>query len=362
MGLHNPRFQSADINYSPKPILWCVNHYGPNNQLRDLVKCAIIAKMHGYILMAPPLFPHYAARMHQMQWFHDYYDLQKLNNFVNTITLDEYIRSKSPSSPNIPFDCYVEQSKSVAERKWYPKNTLSSVQHYFKMQIRFRNHINITTLSLNMSQLGETMSSCSSIFLHIHYTAFHEMFSTKNALVESVFTHITRTYWIRQAATQIIDRLSTFWHVPSNKTQPTKKLAVAHFRLGDHIVMNMSTYVRQLQTLFDDDLQVTHLHIMCPFLNATDVQYIAESLPIPFSTSMKIFDHVKTTFHEFSFSVLEQEVAFQAPIFIGSPWTTYSGTVVMQKIFQESGIVYMFSRKNGDKPYLMDNGNVKYST
>jgi hypothetical protein len=99
---------------------------------------------------------------------------------------------------------------------------------------------------------------------------------------------------------------------------------------------------------------------MCPYLNAIDIRNLTENLPIPFTITQDLLSHVRYVLDDYMFSVLEQEIAYQAPIFLASPWTTYSATVLMQKVYQEKGIVYILSSKEKIQPLLVTKKNVKY--
>ena len=50
------------LHHTFSQYLWCVNHYGPNNQLKDFVKCGAIAMMNNYTLVSPPLYAHYSQK------------------------------------------------------------------------------------------------------------------------------------------------------------------------------------------------------------------------------------------------------------------------------------------------------------
>ena len=108
-------------------------------------------------------------------------------------------------------------------------------------------------------------------------------------------------------------------------------LAVIHIRLGDHTVMNISMYIKQILYLLKTNVYFTHLHIMCPYLNLVDIKQLNDSLPIPFTTTQILLNHTRFILDDYLFDVLEQEIAYQAPIFLASPWTTYSATVFNAK-------------------------------
>ncbi len=81
-----------------------------------------------------------------------------------------------------------------------------------------------------------------------------------------------------------------------NKNHSQKRLttlAVIHMRLGDHTVMSVSMYIQQILYLIKNGVQFTHLHIMCPYLNAADIRNLTESLPIPFTITQHLLSHLR---------------------------------------------------------------------
>ncbi len=131
-------------------------------------------------------------------------------------------------------------------------------------------------------------------------------------------------------------------------------------RLGDYTVMSLSMYIKQILLLINSTVHFTHLHIMCPFLSSTDIKQLNDSLPIAFTTTQHLLDHVHFVLDDYLFDVLEQEIAYQAPIFLASPWTTYSATVLMQKVYQQKGIVYVLSKNSDSRPFLVTKKNARY--
>ena len=131
-------------------------------------------------------------------------------------------------------------------------------------------------------------------------------------------------------------------------------------RLGDYVVMSVSTYIKQILYLLNTDARISHLHIMCPYLNATNIQRLIDSLPVPFTTTQHLFQHLSFVLDHYLFDILEQEIAHQAPVFIASPWTTYSATILMQKVYQQKGTVYILSAKGNRNPLLVTKLNAKY--
>lgn len=338
-----------------RPYFWCINHYGPNNQLKDFFKCTILAMMFNYTLIIPPLYPHYNDRIRGIQWFEHFYDLDQLSSAVQFVTLEEFFKEKRIENNKVPIDCYLRQTDLVKGRTWYVHNTLNSVQRAFRIQIQFKQTVDLSR-HLNYQELFDKSRMCSSIFLHIHYTTFHQFFLSPNNALQKIFEHFHRNSLIQRMTSQLIRSIPTF--LPRNLSLTT--LAVIHIRLGDFNVMSLSMYIRNILHLIKTGVRFTHLHVMCPNLNPSQLKELKDNLPIPFTTSQQILSQVRSIFDEYLFDIFEQEIALQAPIFIASPWTTYSATIIMQKVYQDKGIVYVLSRNGRGKPLLVTKKNVKY--
>jgi hypothetical protein len=351
---------SSIIEKSSPQYLWCVNHYGPNNQLKDFIKCCIIATQNNYTLIIPPLFPHYGRRKTQhIQWFDQFYDLKQLSLAVNLITLDQFIPQVKSNGKIVRIDCYIRQIELISNRMWYPTNILNSMQNYYKIKIDFSRYINLSR-HFDLKELSSKSQNCSSIFLHIHYTTFPQFFSSPNIHIQSIFEHFRRTILIQRMASQLITLLPQLVIGKNQSQNKFSTLAVVHMRLGDYTVMSLSMYIKQILLLINSTVHFTHLHIMCPFLSSTDIKQLNDSLPIAFTTTQHLLDHVHFVLDDYLFDVLEQEIAYQAPIFLASPWTTYSATVLMQKVYQQKGIVYVLSKNSDSRPFLVTKKNARY--
>ncbi|UJR10583.1 hypothetical protein I4U23_014782 [Adineta vaga] len=354
------RSKSNHSMVQSRQYLWCVNHYGPNNQMRDFIKCCIIARLNNYTIVIPPFFPHYGRRRTQnIQWFDQFYDLKQLNKVVDLITIDQFVSQMTNSSKKLMLDCYMRQIELINNRMWYPQNTLISIERTYKIKINFHRQLNLSK-HLNINEIALKSKNCSSIFLHIHYTVFAQFFQNPDAHTRTIFEHIHRTPLIQRLALQLINSLP---ELLPNKTSSEKKfytLAVIHMRLGDYTVMNVSMYIQQILLLINNKIHFTHLHIMCPYLNSTHVKQLTEKLPVPFTISQYLLNHVRFVLDDYIFDVLEQEIAYQAPIFLASPWTTYSATILMQKVLHNKGVVYILSRNMKQPPILVTKKNVRY--
>jgi hypothetical protein len=339
--------------------LWCVNHYGPNNQLKDFIKCCIIALINNYTLIIPPLYPHYGDDRRDIQWFDHFYDLKQLSLVLNIITLDQFVPKMKTNGKKLMIDCYIQQIELVAGRYWYSKNTLISIQNYYKISVDFHHHINLSR-HFTMNDISSKSRNCSSMFLHIHYTAFSQFFVTPNIHVQKIFEYLRRTALIQRMASQSIKLLPQLVMNKNQSKTSLTNLAVVHMRLGDHIVLSVSTYIKQILFLINNGVRFTHLHIMCPYLTTSDIKQLNDSLPVAFTTTQQLLNHLNFVLDGYLFDVLEQEIAYQAPFFIASPWTTYSATVLMQKVYQQKGTVYVFSTKLDSRPFLVTKKNVKY--
>jgi len=346
------------LHNTSSQYIWCVNHYGPNNQLKDFFKCCIIAMINNYTLIIPPLYPHYGDQIRGIQWFDHFYDLKQLSLVLNIITLDQFIPPKI-NKKKVMIDCYIRQIELVKNRMWYPLNALTSIKNNYKINIDFYRYINLSS-RFDMNELSNKAKNCSSIFLHIHYTAFGHFFSSANIYTRSIFENLRRNALIQRMASESIKLLPQLVIGKNHSQNHLTTLAVIHMRLGDHTVMSVSMYIKQILYLFNNSVHFTHLHIMCPYLSSTDIRQLTDSLPMAFTTTQHLLNHVRFVLDGYLFDVLEQEIAYQAPIFFASPWTTYSATIVMQKVYQQKGIVYVLSTKDKIRPFLVTQKNVKY--
>lgn len=366
----NPKYISSNLNNTYHGILtisnnksskyiWCVNHYGPNNQLKDFFKCCIIASINNYTLVIPPLFPHYGNKERGVQWFDHFYDLKQFSHVLNFVTLDQFLPQIKINEKNVMIDCYIQQIDLVSGRTWYSKNTLKSIENYYKISIDFHHLVNLSS-NFHLSELFSKARTCSSIFLHIHYTTFRQFFLSSNIYMQRIFQHFHRTPLIQRMTSQLIQLLPKLTIGKKQSQTSLSNLAVVHMRIGDHNVMNVSTYIKQILYLINTGVRFTHLHIMCPYLNSVDIKQFTHSLPVPFTISQHLLNHVEFILDRYLFDVLEQEIAYQAPIFLASPWTTYSATVLMQKVYQHKGTVYVFSTAHNTHPFLVTKKNAKY--
>ncbi len=355
---HISNITLTTLDNKSSQYIWCVNHYGPNNQLKDFFKCCILAMINNYTLIIPPLFPHYGDQIRGIQWFDHFYDLNQLRLVLNLITLDQFIRPKIHKK-KLMIDCYIRQIELVSGRTWYPLNTLISIQNYYKINIDFYHHINLSR-QFNIKDLSNQSKNCSSMFLHIHYTTFGNFFSSSNIYTQSIFENLNRNPLIQRMTSELIKLLPELIINKNKSKNHLTTLAVIHMRLGDHTVMSVSMYIKQILYLINTGVRFTHLHIMCPYLTSSDIQLLTDSLPMAFTTTQHLIHHVRFVLDGYLFDVLEQEIACQAPIFLASPWTTYSATVLMQKVYQKKGIVYVLSAKDKTHPFLVTKKNAKY--
>ncbi|CAF4770524.1 unnamed protein product [Rotaria sp. Silwood2] len=315
--------------------------------------------MNNYTLIIPPLYPHHGNTNRGIQWFDHFYDLKELGQALDFITLDQFISKPKINTQKVMIDCYIQQIELVAGRAWYSKNALISIQNYYKINIDFHRSINLSR-NVHPGELFNKSKDCSSIFLHIHYTTFRHFFLFPNIYIKKIFEHLYRSPLIQRMASQLINQIPQLVIGKNHSQTKLRTLAVVHMRAGDHIVMHLSMYIKQMLYLVNNGVRFTHLHIMCPYLNSTDIRQLTDSLPIVFTTSQHLLNHINFVLDRYLFDVLEQEIAYQAPIFIASPWTTYSATVLMQKVFQKKGTVYVLSTKKDNRPLLVTKQNVKY--
>jgi hypothetical protein len=141
-----------------------VNHFGPNNQMKDFIKCAIIAIINNYTLVIPPLYPHYTDKIRNIQWFDHFYDLKQLGQVLNLITIDQFKQQTKNSGRKIMIECYIQQTTLVISETVCERLTLESVENHYKKEISFHRYINLSR-NFNMNELSTKAKKCSSIFL-----------------------------------------------------------------------------------------------------------------------------------------------------------------------------------------------------
>lgn len=355
----NVNKSSTQLQYKPDQYIWCVNHYGPNNQLKDFIKCCIIAMVNNYTLVIPPFYPHYGHPNRAIQWFDHFFDLGKLSSALKFIELKRLMEKFKINAKTVMINCYVQQYELVKDRTWYSRNALIHVQNHYKLQINFNQSINLTR-SFDLHELSRKSKNCSSMFLHIHYTMLRQFFLTPNIYIKKVFEHLRRTPLIGRMASQLISQLPKLVIGKKNSQNNFKNLAVVHMRTGDHVVMSIPMYIKQILFLVNSRVNFTHLHIMCPYLNASESKLLTNNLPIPFTTSEHLLNRTNWVLDRYLFDVLEQEMAYQASVFMASPWTTYSATILMQKVYQDKGTVYVLPSRPNEKPFLVTKQNAKY--
>lgn len=354
----------TNLNFSQTPTstkryLWCVNHYGPNNQLKDFIKCALIASMISFTLVTPPFFPHYLDVNKELQWFDHFYDFNSFTSIIDSVSIDEWIQLKKDSRNHLSIDCYLQQIEKIEKVLGYGKRIRQNVEKRFNIHIDFQRFINLSS-TLKVQEVINKTENCQTVFLHIEYPSFRQHFETPHPIIQQIFAHLYRTNVLQRIAQQALEFLPQMVQSHSFKQNQSNIVAVTHFRLGDQYVMSPRTYVEQVRLLLASDVRFTHLHIMCVDMNVTDLEEITANLPLPFTTTKDLVKEVKDVLDEYLFDILEQEIAYQAPIFIGSPRTTYSATITMQKVFQDKGLVYLYDLKNRSSPYYITKLNARY--
>ncbi|CAM2730178.1 unnamed protein product [Rotaria socialis] len=355
---YNLALASSHVN-SPK-YLWCVNHYGPNNQLKDFTKCCVIAIMHNFTLIIPPIFPHYQDKTQGIQTFDDFYDLEQLAQVLNFVTIKQFIQKTKDNQNTTTINCNMQQRELDRDMTYYSENSWKSVEKDHNIKIHFHRLVNLSSQpNLKKEEIIHKAENCTSIFLNIHYLALTHLSKAENTLVQKLFRHIHRTSLIQRMASQLINQLPqlAIGNFSGNKLT---KWAVAHMRLGDRVVMSVPRYLKQILHLIANGVHFTHLHIMCPYLNSTDIDQVTNSVPVAITTTTQLFDRVRLVLDDYLFDVLEQEISFQAPIFIASPWTTYSATIVMQRLHQKKGTTYVFSDGPENHTFLVTEQNATY--
>ena len=346
-----------DTNMSSVRYLWCANHYGPNNQIKDFIKCSVIAMMNNFTLVLPPLYPNYNDKVRTVQDFGHFYDLEPLAAVIKFIPLHRFLIMESSSLRNV-LNCYLQQEKLSSYMMRLGKKPLNTIWDLYRIKVNFHEYRYLSSI-FDMGELRRNIGNCTLVYLNVDYLALNELSAAKNKNAQKIFPHLKRTPLIQRMASQLIDG---FPQLTNERIQGAQlsTLAVAHIRLGDRVVMAVPRYIEQMLDLIKRNVSFTHLHIMCLFLTATDISQFTNTIPIPITTTKTLFDQNRFAIDEYLFDVLEQEIAFQAPIFIASPWTTYSATVVFQKLFQDNGTVYIFSDTGPSRASLVSRVNFIY--
>lgn len=342
----------------PPRFLWCLNYHGPNNQLKGILKCSIIAIANNFTLVIPPLFPHYQDKTQGIQSFLHFYDLQQLSSLFKLITFENFIQQAESNQEKAVINCYLIQPGIPSWVQYHADITLKAIEDHYKTKIDFQRHLNLSASPL-LKDVGECADGCRSVFLQIDYLTFGHLMSAQDLRVQMFFRHLHRTVLVRRMATHVISQLhksAVGNYSRSNRTS----IAVAHMRLGDRVVLDVPSYTVQILKLIQTGGNFTHLHVMCPYLTPVDINHLIKYIPVAITTTGMLIKHIEHTLDDYLFDVLEQEIAIQAAIFIASPWTTYSSTVVLQKLHQSRGRVYTFTDKGQNRTFPVTKENATY--
>jgi hypothetical protein len=286
-----------------------------------------------------------------------FYDLEQLASVIKFITLHRFVTMQNSSLRNVS-NCYLRQANLKPNLAQYGNKPLNTIWDLYRIKVNFHQQRNLSS-TFDMGELIRNIGNCTLVYLDIHYLALNDLSAATNINAQKIFPHLKRTPLIQRMASQLIDGLPQLTHKRSQGTQ-LSTLAVAHIRLGDRVVMAVPRYIEQILDLIKSNVSFTHLHIMCPFLTDTDISQFTNTIPIPITTTKTLFDRHRIVIDEYLFDVLEQEIAFQAPIFIASPWTSYSATVIFQKLYQDKGAVYIFSDTGLSRASLVSRVNFIY--
>lgn len=349
---------SSTVRSSPVRYLWCVNHYGPNNQLKDFIKCAVLAIMKNFTLIIPPLYTHYLDQIQGIQQFEQFYDLERLAFALKFIKMKTFLQANKNYQNQTIMDCYLQEERLDEHMMYFANEAFKTVQKHQRVSVNFYRHVNLTS-NPSAEEIDKRSENCSSTFLNIHYWALNNLTSAFNAHVQTIFSHMHRTALVQRLASQLkmtLPELLVGNYSRSNLTT----LAVVHMRLGDRVVMSVQMYLDQIMELAHSGIQFTHLHIMSPYLKTIDIYQLATRLSFGFTTSQTLFDHARFLIDDYLFDIVEQELALQAPIFFASPWSTYSATVLLQKLHQHRGSVYIFRSGKEHRTFVVTKDNAIY--
>ena len=348
----------TSVSTSAPSYLWCLNYHGPNNQLKGIIKCSLIAATNNFTLVIPPLFPHYQDKTQGIQSFQDFYEVERLAAIVNFVTFESFLEKVETDDGKLMIDCNVIQ---IGLPHWVPYHvgiTFRPIEKHYQTKIDFKRFLNLSS-SAKLEDIHKVVDRCSSIFLQSDYLAFGHLLTAQHIHVQRIFRHLHRNAIIRRMASHMIDLLPQLARANQFRNNHTS-LAVAHLRLGDRVVLSLPMYTMQISKLIQNGIYFTHLHVMCPYLTSTDIDYLISSIPISITTTEILSKNANFTLDDYLFDVLEQEIAMQAEIFIASPWTTYSSTVVLQKLNQNMGAVYTFTDTGMNRTLPVTVSNATY--
>ena len=352
--------ETNDSNISDSNFILCVGECGPNNQLRDFVKCAIIAKLNNFTMIIPPFFPHYKSKKNLIRTIDQWYDIKELNKFVKTISLVNFMQKNSGSQSTFLIDCYVQRYDQWEPRKLYAQRSIAFIQNQFGKYLSFRQFLD-SSRNETLDQHFASMKNCSSIFLHFFSHSLNRYVRPRSDYLRGIFQNLKRRSFIQDFAQQIIKEIPNLMiNNGSIHRKLLTNLSVIHLRQGDRIVMNTTDFINQILYLMSIGVQFTHFHLMSPYLTPEDIQLFQDRLSLPFSTTNMLMHYIDSSHDTFFFDILEQEIAFQAPIFIGSPKSTFSATVLLQRIHQKKEKSYIFSKIPNGTAYKATRVNFGY--
>lgn len=356
--INETKMKSTPVSSSPPRYLWCVNHYGPNSQLKDVVKCMVLAIMYNFTMILPPLYPHVRDTTRGIQRFEHFHDLDKLKHILNFVTLEQYINKRKYDQQHVTIDCYVHHMFRIHTKLHYGDHTLMTTAEHLNINFTINRNLNVSAF-FSQKEFSRVTKFCSSIYLYMRFEWTWNIFRPLHRYVKLVMQYWDRSVLIHRLANEAMDYLKqTFLR---NKTSNSSMiLAVAHLRRGDHNVLPVEIYGKQLANLLKSGTNFTHLYVMCPFLKTKEIEKLHQIISVPLLTSDVLTNHLKVVMDEFLFDIVEQELGFHAPIFIGSPLSTYSATIYLRKLYQNKGDAYLFVRKHGEMSQKLTKDNVAY--
>lgn len=339
--------------------IWCLNHYDPKSQVEDFVKCAFVASMLNSTLILPPFFAHYRDGVKELQWFGNFYNLNSLESIVRFIRMDRWIKSTLTFDKRLKIECYLQEFDKITNTLVYAKRIRERIEEHFQIRIDFQRFINISS-DMTIEELKMKSTSCRTIFLHLDSSTLNSVFSPANPFVENLFKHLHRSPLIQRIGQIWLNLLPKFVTKENLTRNSSSIVAVTRFPPGNQLATSSSSYIKQILHLIDNGVHLTHLHVISDDLHDLDLEYLSMNLPVPFTSTKDLYQRVENLFDKNLIDVLEQEIAYQATVFLAVPRTSYSTTVIMQKVYQERGNVYLFTLGGIGSPYNITRENTRY--
>ena len=300
----------------PTRYLWCMTHFGPNNQVIDFVACAAMARQHDATVVLPPLFAHWsedAASGADVLQFDEFYDAFALTEYVKVISLREYLRLQahrldSEQQPNASFaliDCYLRldwprvpnpQDARVQRAVrdlgivdvFNHSTARSNATHLFERFVSGKGSVSVT----RMLGLAFEQERCQHVFLH---STFIGGFRYLQPAALSIFRYFHRAAVFRSMARSYLRSLRGL-------------LLVVHLRRGDWSPLTLQQYLNQSLWLIEQLPAVHAVYFMTNALSQAELDIFRSAVSPRVVLRSARCDN-RSLFNSHALSVLEQELA-----------------------------------------------------